>query len=1008
MTTSFRRFAADKLASLREAVWERLVTHFLEDQESDRSLDVLPTYLEKTNRTQELLSLLSPRTFIRWVERTDTFEPLRRRSQLGLTTALKLNRVADALRFGLQTSTVADVSSFEVAKSEVLARLAVDDYPSALALAQGSALKHQRLQLLVAIARQQHEKDLTPESAVLDAIEQLVRQVDVSEIQDTLVDIASDLMYSRPDLSIELVSRTAPRTSDDRGMDWAFVQLSAVAEMNRGPSTGRGLHGTADELRSRITDPAARRYSNAIAMVVGNYTVDEILRHVETLESAGDRIFLLRQWCMRTSRAIQSAPIIDYAVHLAIRTTEYTPTARDFMDLAMPLPRVEDVDKLSALITAFDIHRESARQTGPIQDYVQLQLLIAEAENRISPVRAGQRLLETYYEVSSLADLEVRTVCKGLIVAAISDIDPSGAFDDSNDVKTIVQQEFERESQQLLSDTADHYEVTRAIIRSIAKAKPQLALNIIRNLNLENRRDLALTDLVTSLLELPGKDLPIEFLRNILGQFSDKDEEDSFVFDLLRRVSRISTVSWLQTALPYLRVFIARSRDISDPVLACSALSAAVVVFAKLNDSDLQSLQNGVMDTLKNKWDSIDDPSERLQAGYETVRRLADYRRELALSYLANTDSLRRSHQDLTGPTFLACLLLAIRAYSGLLPGRIENASDFDRLALQIERVPSRMYRVYLWTELALRCFKHERSDDAKRIVAQKVRPLLDKLKEDSPHEWCRATALAAPAMWESNSGAAPEYLSQLPQHDQDIAFERILHFKLTRVPPAEPYSFTGNTTYQLDLDKCVEILKIIEYVDVDFTAYKYIEAVAKSAAWRHDRFALSQTQKTELADRIKRLSSKKFPNSRFITHDGFGILAEGQATRLLKERAAQWQPLTDRARALRNAADRAFVIAFLAEMMHSGLSSERGAMVREAKLAADAIPSLIDRVDRYRLIAGVAFDLDQAFARQVFSEAMNSVAQKNSQECEEARRQLVDSAYQVDVDFAYLPRVIP
>jgi hypothetical protein len=46
VTTSYRRFASDKLTPIREAVWERLVTHFLEDRESERALEVLPTYLE--------------------------------------------------------------------------------------------------------------------------------------------------------------------------------------------------------------------------------------------------------------------------------------------------------------------------------------------------------------------------------------------------------------------------------------------------------------------------------------------------------------------------------------------------------------------------------------------------------------------------------------------------------------------------------------------------------------------------------------------------------------------------------------------------------------------------------------------------------------------------------------------------------------------------------------------------------------------------------------------------
>src|SRR5206468_328360 len=114
----------------------------------------------------------------------------------------------------------------------------------------------------------------------------------------------------------------------------------------------------------------------------------------------------------------------------------------------------------------------------------------------------------------------------------------------------------------------------------------------------------------------------------------------------------------------------------------------------------------------------------KLEAGYKIVFALADDARGIAENYLACTDEIKASHTGLTGHTFRATLGLAIRAFSGLLPKQLESRSDMERLTLQIERMPSHSWRVFLWSDLALRFFRTQRSDDGKRLLNQRIRPL--------------------------------------------------------------------------------------------------------------------------------------------------------------------------------------------------------------------------------------------------------------------------------------------
>jgi hypothetical protein len=273
---------------------------------------------------------------------------------------------------------------------------------------------------------------------------------------------------------------------------------------------------------------------------------------------------------------------------------------------------------------------------------------------------------------------------------------------------------------------------------------------------------------------------------------------------------------------------------IVNPVIGCEALSYALVILHKAAGSEAQ--MEKVEAALKTKWESIDDPSARLEAGYDVAVALADHAREKAEAYLRATDQLKAEHSDLTGPTYINCLRLAIRAFSGLLPRQLQSSNDFERLALQIERVPSRLVRVSLWSELAMRCFKNERSDDGKKVVNQRIRPLLDKLRQFAEFEWREAVSFAAPALYETNSATALDLISTLSGDSRDRALNRVLRFRVMNVTPWDPLHEDADAAYNLDVSACVEVLKVAELFDMDARVYKYIALAGcgkmDSATW--------------------------------------------------------------------------------------------------------------------------------------------------------------------------------
>lgn len=129
--------------------------------------------------------------------------------------------------------------------------------------------------------------------------------------------------------------------------------------------------------------------------------------------------------------------------------------------------------------------------------------------------------------------------------------------------------------------------------------------------------------------------------------------------------------------------------------------------------------------------------------------------------------------------------------------------------------------------------------------------------------------------------------------------------------------------------------------------------------------------------------------------------MAEAQALRLKREKHADWKPLIERAKSLRNNSDRAYVLTYIASCMHSGFATERLQLLEEAKLTCDTIPSIYDRVERLRVVASVARDVDLALARSLVTNAMQMVNSEHTEDADAESRRLVDFAYQIDPEFA-------
>jgi len=999
----FRRFASDQLRHLEDKVNELLVSDLNREPDSVDALTYLPAHLEKAQRFGELLSFLSPDHLAKMMEHSQSLSPVQQMADLGLRAARVFKSDGDLVRFSLQKAVMTELEGADVWRSEVEARMALDDYDAALALAQSTILREDRLHLLAVIAKAKRERGLEPEPELAGQIQRLCDEVDPTALGEKAVEIASDLVYSRPDLAIKLVERATDSNTGENAIDWAFAKLSIAAlGVHRGQ-----LQPTEDldNIRSRIQDPKARHFSAAVSVLLGEYSADQVIAEVERLESTGDRLILLRQWAMDNRERADTAEVVDYALKLAIGTTEYAPNARVLRELATPLSFMSDNPQTRQIVGIFDSQKDAVEHLGPTEDYVSLQLLLAQTESRYDFEVARNRVTEVYLYVADIDDLSTKSTCMARLLASLADIDPEKRFQQPDELHTLVEDELKSYMKNLLDSSAEHYHAARGVIRALAKARPELALDFIEAVNTEHRRDLGLLCLIKSAIQVPPASINLPFIESVVDRFALQHIRDEAVMQVITRLSRSSGVpdSLIPQALP----LINRLKDIQSSGERCRACYLAYSMLKEANSDEYSGLLAHLLNQLTDAWEGIDVGWHKVDIGFKVSESLASHSLQVARARLKNTEEYRDQIEldaSTTAWTYLACVRLAIKSCSGLLAQRLDTKKDFKRLDDLIDRVPSRGERASLWADLALRCYADDRPEDCKRIVGEHVKPLLQDVSFADVAYRAKTLRMVAPALYVAHGPTALEMIAQLPLPYRDEALANICEFIIRKVPPSDPEDASPRQGYRdVTYEEITDICELLKQMDHDGTIYSFIEHICDAVVARRsrDRYPFTLQHKLEIARRLEEVISNKLPNPRHIKHDGYKIAAQAQVARIKRAKSQTWLELIDSARDIPNLADRALVLSIIAAAMPSKESSRRTATLEEAKEIVEQIPVDLDRIERYEALASMTLDIDQTMCRECLKSAMESAVKNDESDLYPVQRRIIDLAYKVDEDFA-------
>lgn len=1000
VSETYRRFVSHRLRDLEREVDQLIIDRILKSPVQEDSLR-LPDYLHKTGQISELLAVLSTDHFIMALSQSRSVKPLQRKAELGIQAAQALRRDPDLARLSISRSVMKSFETSQVWRSEVQARMSVGDYTAALALAQQAELRAEHLHALAVVARYQQEHGGTVDPALLEQIELLCTQVDTADLEEKSLEIASDLLPVEPKLALALVESATKAGSSDNSLDWSLAQLSIDA-LQASNKSARGT-GVLEKIRSRIEDPLARQFAETLSLVVEDYSAIQVLEEIEKLSTASDQVFVLRSWAQRNREAHDALDVVEQALRLIVRTTDYAPNARVLRELATPLVYANDVIRLKKLVLSLDGQKNAVEHLGPTEDFVRLQLILAHAEMRYDKDAARNRLVETYFYVNNLDDLTLRVECLARLDVALDELDQEGFLEKQEDIHETVQVDVEQGITQLLETTGDHYFATRGVVRALSKRRAPRAIELARSLNIEFRRDMALRDFISSHLEQPLGQVDFPLVHSAISAIVGSDLRDESLLDVW---ARLNSENEAFDQFPETLRFVSLLECISDARQRCNAYCLAYNVVNRNDPSMHASLLGSLLDRLQATWESINSDWEKIETGHRVTEAFAEIDRETARRYLDLSGQLSRTailDAPAAADTYLQCVRLLIRTYSGLLRRRIDSEKDLDRLDAVIDFVPSSVERVRLWSEVALRMFLQKRVDDCRKVVDEHITPLLEPLLAGGGNGVDELITVVAPILYVSHPLSAINTLERLSNPTRDQAFAAICEFLLTHRMPSDPASLAIDRVFDIAFDDILNICAILERVEYDAVIGFFAEAIADTVTARSRDRTFSRQQRIDIANRLAQLSDRLPLGDRGIRHVGFKVMVEANRVRIYSSNGEEWARLIESARHIANISDRVFVLGTLASYRLSNKildTKSQTAQFQEAIELVDQIPSLVDRIDRYEYLATLADD--PAMRKKCLQLAMQAAIGSAEPEIAMKKRNLVDLAYQsVSEEFA-------
>lgn len=987
VSTAHRKTAENKLSELRAEVNDMQIDFLRSAPASETSLLYLASYLQQTNKNLELVELISAQHYQSLLDSTQSLSQLKSRAELGMHSAHALSNALYSFRFSLQKSLFIDLGKSSASKAEINALVAIGKIQHAMILVERAVTKTSKLWLLSAYASGLRKSGKNIDPYLMEQIVSLASSVELNDEEEIASQIAEDLLLVDVNLATEVLDK-ALQKNDSKVRDLAFSRLSIIAAQKN------EAFGAQVELDGKIKNRALHAFTLAFSHYHKNDSAASLLKLLNTIPDK-NKIRLLIDFVAVQEKREGVVELIDHALTLIIKETAYLPKAKDYADLATPLS-LQDIGNqvMQDFVSRFDGQSGLIKKSSVTRDWIRLSASLSYAEAHYDQIAACNRLLNAYYDVCEVPNLEIQSECYARLLYALRDIDPDNTFDAKEGLKAVIDEGLNNCVTALLENSASQFASIEPILPAMIEHDVDHAIALAERLNTHRNRLFAYSEILQLLVKSnSSENKSIAFVK-VLGKIDIStiinETLSSCTKILAKKTFDLLWASTLKTAL----------MRVKDPAV----FAACTIDIFKAYETSPEPLKSEyLINSISNLLEKTHSTPARDDICFRAAEALASNYPDKAEEMYSATVNLRgniETENRNCQKTFFQCLALLVRSLGATLKKKCLDESMIPRFAELVSRLSSLRNQISLYNDLACRAWISDSM--LQTIVKDYCWPMLSKTKTKNEYLYREMIKICFPSLYLAGPQAAISELQHLDEPNKNQAIFNTCELIRRKLTSYDPPQNDDNDQCVFEQSEALMVLDLLNHMTYDAGVYLVIKKFTESVVSKKNKSRTTHQQKRDFYDKLVKIIDSKLPDPINIQHDGYKICCMAYAATLKDSGHGVWKALIEDARKIPNVADKAFVLIQIARCLPGKELQLLKETLSEAESSSDAIPSLSDKLGRLEMYSLACKNFSLVDAKNVLKRSLQmSHDVENFEEAASIQKSLIDAADQLEPGFA-------
>lgn len=994
ISNSHKKFISNKLKNFKNNVIELLENHY----SNDNTISGIYEYsklLFSNQKWQKVIDMIDESYIQNTIEKTGSLLRVKESIAIGSISADNISSYQNILKYSLQGSIISELDNYLFWESEILARIALNDFNGAILLADSAIITIERLKLLALIARKEKQVKNTVNEDLVKTINDLYKNIDLSNAGEIIYDIVADLIYAIPNLAIEIIEKSSSNKIDTNINDWIIAKLSIAAINSSSKSTNQEIVQKNNAIQ-KLNNPNVAKINKAISFLVGNYSAARVLEEVKKIAESTEKLKFLRLWLTNYRKNINNIDlVIEKAIsELIVSSSHDTITFELLKEISSQLPFIKSSEKKHELFLRFTKLDKDIIDIGLSSDKFIYKLTIFHTMHTMDFNKSKTLLIALLKEAESINDLlmQIEAYCeiytKLLLIA-----DPLLSRQ-----KGYTYHKINGISLTLLNSTANHFKLCSNFLKTLGKVNTYFCLEIIDKINNEFYRDNARILVLETYLTNNFKIIKIEQLANIYKSFESAIPKEIALQLILEKFSESKRIEDLQ--MKELFYFFKEIQSLPTSYEKITSLILTYKVLCK-NHIWKCKLEKSIKSKILNEWDRADSDWEKINIGFIIAEKLSLYDLKFSKECFNKTEELKQSiwvESSAIAFTYINLISLLLKSFFSLLNTKSNTDADYNAIKRMIKTIPSRINRLKLWTELSINSYLYDDLTLSKKVFNEEIISTFQGLEQDNYNISNSLDTLIIFHIF--NTNLTDEILLKLNDTQREEACSKICRFHISRRNPYESYD-DEISKYNSNYGDIIKAISLLTHINSDNELYPLIDEIYKAIKGNKEHF--SKMQVDEIAKKLKIIIGTKLPDLKNIKHDGYKIISLLKIE-LISKQNPNWNEFVDEARKIPNLSDRILVKANLLESLpFEKLDPKtKSELFEEVIIELRDLKSHFEFVERVSQISDKMFEINKNKWKEIVSDAFNASNEfKKGDEKFKAQKNIIDSIYRLEPSYA-------